>query len=377
MYFNSHPARWPDYTRGIDFLTAQHPKEVGIYLSGREYAYPIWALLQDRLGTIPRFEYVGVTNASRKLRINDAPRFVIFLSRSSRGQLMRGALIEGTVYHPLYKSDGMGVLRRLWAAQFNSSEKGLGGKTRRITSAGFEPLIRSPLDVYLDRKQNSLVYVRDGCSPPAAHLRDGGIPVVGRPFGARLARWVRAKGVSGRKPWQWERGNDMEGWVTISVPTDRRRADKYTSTAAALAEGRDGLHRRWADKYTPTAADVGYSLRASVEYIDNEGNQVKVTTEPSSPVLLDTAPPPDRPRTRPFFFLDIFPVDAGTLPSFNRRRGDFLGLEFTQGSGFRVLLDERCMAVRFPLPPFHIARIRTGESTDEGPLWEAEAGFNE
>ena len=378
MYFNWHSSMlWPDYTRGIDFLMAQHPKEVGIYVPGRAYVYPIWALLQDRPGTIPRFEYVGVTNASRKLRINSAPRFVILPARWLRRQFMRESLIDGTLYYPVYKSGGMKVLRRLWAARFDSSEKGLGGRARRITSAGFEPLIRSPLDVYLDRKQNSLVYVRDGCSPPAARLRDGGIPVVGRPFGARLARWVRAKGVSGRKPWQWERGNDMEGWVTISVPTDRRRADKYTSTAAALAEGRDGLHRRWADKYTPTAADVGYSLRASVEYIDNEGNQVKVTTEPSSPVLLDTAPPPDRPRTRPFFFLDIFPVDAGTLPSFNRRRGDFLGLEFTQGSGFRVLLDERCMAVRFPLPPFDIARIRTGESTDEGPLWEAEVSFNE
>ena len=355
MYFNSHPTRWPDYTRGIDFLTAQHPKEVGIYMSGREYAYPIWVLLQDRPGTIPRFEYVGVTNASRKLRINDAPRFVIFLSRSSRGQLMRGALIEGTVYHPLYKSDGMGVLRRLWEVQFNSSEKGLGGETRRITSAGFEPLIRSPLDVYLDRKQNSLVYVRDGCSPRAARLRDGGIPVVGRPFGAFLARWVRAKGVSNRKPWQWERGNDMAGWVTISVPTDRRRTSKYT----------------------PTAADVGYSLRASVEYSDNEGNQVRVTTEPSSPVLLDTAPPSDRSRTRPFFFLHIFPIDGADLPFFDGNGANFLGLEFTPDLEFQVLLDERCMAVRFPLPPFDIARIRTGESTDEGPLWEAEVSFNE
>lgn len=267
---------------------------------------------------------------------------------------MRGALIEGTVYHPLYKSDGMGVLRRLWAAQFNSSEKGLGGKPRRITSAGFEPLIRSPLDVYLDRKQNSLVYVRDGCSPPAAKLR-GEIPVVGRPFRAVLSRWVRAKGVSNRKPWQWERGNDMEGWVTISVPTDRRRTSKYT----------------------PTAADAGYSLRASVEYTDNAGNQVRVVSAPSSPVLLDTMPPSDRSRTRSFFFLHIFPIDGADLPFFDGNRENFLGLEFTPDREFQVLLDERCMAVRFPLPPFDIARIRTGESTDEGPLWEAEVSFNE
>ena len=360
MYFNNHSSMLQQvYTRVIDFLAAQHPKEVGIYARYREYAYPIWALLQDRLGTIPRFEYVGVTNASRKLRINNAPRFVIFLSNFDR-RFIREQLIDGTLYYPVYRSCGMGVLLRLWATQFDSSEKGLGGEgskdnAPRITSAGFEPLIRSPLDVYLDRKQNSLVYVRDGCSPPAARFLKGEIPVVGRPFRAALARWVREKGVSNQKPWEWERGNDTEGWVTISVPTDRRRTSKYT----------------------PTAADVGYSLRASVEYTDDEGNQIRVTTEPSSPVLLDTAPPSDRPRTRPFFFLDIFPVDAGTLPSFDGRREGFLGLEFTRRSEFDVLLDERCMAVRFPLPPFNIARIRTGESTDEGPLWEAEVSFNE
>ena len=360
MYFNNHPHSSmlkPVYTRGIDFLAAQHPKEVGLYTPDREYIYPFYTLLQDRLGTIPRFEYVGVTNASRKLRINNAPRFVIIFLSKWNGRFMRESLIDGTLYHPVYQSGGMGVLRRLWAARFDSVKGirgggGLEGYVPRITSAGFEPLIRSPLDVYLDRKQNSLVYVRNRCSPPAARLSGRGIPVVGRPFGARLVRWVRAKGVSNRKPWQWERGNGTEGWVTISVPTDRRRDDKYT----------------------PTAADVGYSLRASVEYTDNEGNQARVTTEPSSPVLLDTMP---RPRTRPLFFLHIFPVDVVTPPSFDGRREGFLGLEFTQRSEFDVLLDERCMAVRFPLPPFDIARIRTGESTDEGLLWEAEVSFDD
>lgn len=355
MYFNSHTTRWQDYTRGIDFLTAQHPKEVGIYMSGREYSYPIWVLLQNRLGTVPRVEYVGVRNVSGKLRINNAPRFVIFLSRSSRGQMMRGALIEGAFYSPVYKSDGMGVLRRLWAARFDSSEKGLGGKPQRITSAGFEPLIRSPLDIYLDRKQNSLVYVRDGCSSPAARLRGGGIPVVGRPFRAVLSRWVRAKGVSSRKRWSWERGNDTKGWVKIPFRP---------------VEGGDY-------EYTPTAVDVEYSLRASVEYTDNDGNQVRVTTDPSRPVTWPTAPPPDRPRTRPFFFLHIFPVNGADLPSFDGGREDFLSLEFTRKPEFQVLLDERCMAVRFPLPSFDIARVRTGESTDEGALWEAEVSFNE
>ena len=225
-----------------------------------------------------------------------------------------------------------------------------------MTSAGFELLARAALDVYLDRNSNALVYVQDGCSPPAARLMPG-IPVAGRPFTAFLSRWVKVKGVSNRKRWQWERGNETEGWEAI--PISRRRSYDYT----------------------PTAADVGMLLRASVEYTDNEGKRVRVTTAPSRPVVVDTAPPsgrsPQRPRTRSFFFLHVFPIDEADLPFIPGNREDFLGFEFTPDSDFEVLLDERCLAVRLPLPPVDIVRIRTGVSTVEGPVWEVDVGFPE
>ena len=87
-------------------------------------------------------------------------------------------------------------------------------------------------------------------------------------------------------------------------------------------------------------------------------------------------PPPDRSRTRSFFFLDIFPVDGADISSFTEKQEGFLRLEFIQDS-LDVLLDERCMAARFPLPPFDIAWTRTSESTNEGLLREAEVSFNE
>lgn len=165
-----------------------------------------------------------------------------------------------------------------------------------MTSAGFEPLIRSALDVYLDRRQNSLVYIRGGCSPPAARLSTEGIPVVGRPFRVSLSGWVKAKGMSNRQRWQWERGNDTEGWVKIPFQPGRRRTYEYT----------------------PMAADVGYSLRAFLAYTDNGGNQVRVTTEPSSPVALAAQPliGPRMSRTSAFFFLHLFPPTG--LPSMGR-----------------------------------------------------------
>ena len=352
MYFPGQIKVGSAYTQAIDFLAAQNPKEVGVAVRNSRH-YPIWALLKERLNTLPRLEYVAVTNASGKIRISNTPPFII--THLEPTLPLRTRIINSTLYYPVHhKSREIAILRRLWATRSASSEKGSRRKFQRTTSAGFEPLIRSPLDVYLDRKQNSLVYVRDRCSPPAASLR-GEIPVVGHPFRAVLSRWVREKGMSIQKPWQWERGNDTEGWVKIPILTGRR----------------------WRSEYTPTPVDVGYSLRASVEYTDNDGNQVRVTTGPSRPVARDSVSPPDRPRARPFFFLHIFPVDVVDLPSFDGRREDFLGLSFTREPGFRILLDERCMAVRFPLPPFDIARIRTGESTDEGPLWEAEVSFNE
>lgn len=362
QYFNYDPGPGPAYFRVIDFLAAQNPKEIGLYGPDRfrGFEYPIWALLRERLSVMRRLEAVGVRNASGKLRLYDAPPPFVF-SRLEQPlvpetRIFEQRFLEGAVYYLVYESGRAAALRKIWQARPVSNERGSGRNFHRMTSAGFELLARAAFDVYLDRNQNTLVYVQDGCSPPAARLVGQGIPVVGRPFGAFLSRWVRVKGMSNRSRWQWERGNETEGWEAIPIPTSRRRSYEYT----------------------PTAADVGYALRASVQYADNEGKRVRVTTAPSSPAVLVPPRLPEGPRSGPgraFFFLHAFPIDEADLSFIDGNREDFLGFAFTPDPHFRVLLDERCLAVRFPLPPLDVARIRTGVSTVEGPVWEVDVGF--
>ena len=241
IYFNNHMIS-SEYHSAMDLLAAQKPEKIGFYAPRRLTQYPIWPLLRDRLGDTFRVEYVGVTNPSAGLRDNTGvPQFVFFTPSFVKPERpLHLRRLEGIPYYTFHYYNQVAVLRRLWT----------GRGFKRMTSAELELLVRSDLDVYLDRKHNALVYVRDGCSPS---LPD------------RVPNW-----------------------------------------------------------------------------------------------------PPDES----FFFLHIFPVDGAALPSFGGKPEDFLGLEFTADSEFEVLLDERCIAVRFPLPPFDIARIRTGESTDAGFLWK-------
>ena len=69
-----------------------------------------------------------------------------------------------------------------------------------------------------------------------------------------------------------------------------------------------------------------------------------------------------------WFFLHIIPVQEGDLPESRRRHG-FENLDFPfEGRG--VLLGGKC-ATQIELPPYPIARIRTGQFIPDGPrLWE-------
>lgn len=76
-----------------------------------------------------------------------------------------------------------------------------------------------------------------------------------------------------------------------------------------------------------------------------------------------------------YFYLHIFPRDFDDLPIHRQRwnfdRRDF---DFYESSGVRF--DDKCI-VTVPLPYYDIRRISTGQSTDEGRLWEADVSFDE
>ena len=89
------------------------------------------------------------------------------------------------------------------------------------------------------------------------------------------------------------------------------------------------------------------------------------------------APPPTS-RREATFFLHVIPVDVNDLPS-RRKRWNFDNLDF-RFPDFRIPHGTRAIAVR-ELPPYDVARIRTGQFTKEDSqwkhLWEAEVSFEE
>ena len=195
-------------------------------------------------------------------------------------------------------------------------------------------------DVY--RSGNRLIYLWNIGEDRAAQLSSPDIPIVGKPFAVRLSSAVRRAGFTDRSAWQWQRGSDAEGWTDVS----------------------DSLKPTYL--YTPTTTDAGYQLRAYVHYTDRLGNRVKAMTLPSLPVQPGSA-------TYMGFFLHLIPVDMDDLPD-DRKRHGFDNLDF-RFSDYRMRLTERPIAVRY-LPDYPIASIRTGQFTDEGRVWEAEARFH-
>ena len=211
---------------------------------------------------------------------------------------------------------------------------------------GAEPLLHAAyrehaIDVYLS--DNRLYYVRSPRRDVVA-LLDRHTPMVGKPFQARLSTPIPHL-----RPWQWERGSDTKGWDTVANVSSARP-----------------------DEYLPTAADVGARLRAHVEYMDGTGHWVRAITESSNPVVAASIASPPRIRTEPRFFLHVIPVDVNDLPA-RRKRWKFDNMDF-DFSAYRIPHGKRDIAVR-ELPPYDVARIRTGQFSYNNKIWTAEVSF--
>ena len=391
MYYNAFPAGlFADHHEALGVLPPD-TQRVGFHFLQRGPAYLIRVLLEDRLNTTPRLEYVQVSNVSGSLHDSDEPPFVIAWSQERRSSprhshtLIAAAnnidtqengahpsavvvyldrergchpvapaayanrgrnIIEDAEMYILQEGDYFPLLVRIYVLRRLSAPPSTAGASSEPAALSGPP---RP-DVYIDPAADAVVYVRNRCRSTTATVHMAAqwgddAPVVDRPFTVSLASWVHESGMSNRSPWQWERGNNAEGWV--GIPRQRPT---------------------W--RYTPTAADVGYSLRASVEYTDGDGNQVRATTTPSRPVTRDGAPPADS-----VFFLEMFPANAAEPSSVDGQQGDSFGFEVAPDFEFDVLLDEPCFAIRVPRLPFDAARVRTGEYTTAGSVWEADVSL--
>ena len=111
MYFNSISGIFSPYVDAMDFLSAQNPKEVGLYLPESSffggYDYAVWNLLKEKCDEMPRVKYVGVLNDSGKLhRGSDVPPPFIF---TIHGRL---PTLEGESYSVVWQRPPVTILER-------------------------------------------------------------------------------------------------------------------------------------------------------------------------------------------------------------------------------------------------------------------------
>lgn len=102
-------------------------------------------------------------------------------------------------------------------------------------------------------------------------------------------------------------------------------------------------------------------------YLDREKNSLVYVKNQCRPSDLR----PSAPRV----FVHLIPVDANDLPDDRKPYGfDNLDFRFNDSNVFSP--DERCASVR-GLPDYDVARLRTGEYSDDDRLWQAEASVDE
>ena len=77
-YFYQIPELFQPYVGAVDYLKEHRPKEIGIYLSGHQYEYPLRILVKEKIKNVTRLEHVEIGNVSRKLRDgNYTPQYII------------------------------------------------------------------------------------------------------------------------------------------------------------------------------------------------------------------------------------------------------------------------------------------------------------
>ena len=163
-YFKDNPMIFQPYVDSVNFIAAISPREVGLYAKSPIYEYPLWVLLKERLSEMPRLEYVGVRKALRDLREgNVAPPLIL----SNKGHLRFREVLEGETY-VVVKQSFVGTSRNPELTVLAKADiaTGIFEKFGGKISTESERLIRSgDFEVYLDRKTNSLVYVKNSCRP--------------------------------------------------------------------------------------------------------------------------------------------------------------------------------------------------------------------
>ncbi len=226
----------------------------------------------------------------------------------------------------------------------------------------YEPVTRSSFDIYVD--QDKLVYVKESCHPDDlwklffVHV----FPV----NKADLPDWRKPYGFDNRDFGLSIYGVRFDGRCMAIIPLPEYEIDlirtggrflrkKPTWEATLLPQRKQQqLTARLAE--LPQAVTSGTPLINTVFDIYKYEDKLVYIKEACTESDMETP-----------FFLHFDPVDWDDLPPSRRAHG-FENRDFVfPKHGMR--LDGKCTAV-VPLPKYDVAKIRTGQFTNEGVIWE-------
>ena len=236
-----------------------------------------------------------------------------------------------------------------WEASYDFDAR-LDSLYRSLTSG--DPIIRAQFDVYLG--ENRLTYVKEPCAWTDTEHE----------FFLHIIPIDEADLPEDRREYGFD--NLDFGFGTYGILVDERCAAVRSLPDYDIAKIRTGQFtdevQVWSDAYSFLSnSDIYRSLtsgdpiiRAQFDVYLGE-NRLTYVKEPCAWT-----------DTEHEFFLHIIPIDEADLPE-DRREYGFDNLDFGFGT-YGILVDERCAAVR-SLPDYDIAKIRTGQFTDEVQVW--------
>jgi hypothetical protein len=67
LYFSKRPTLADTYFKSAQIISDNHCSNVGLVMGEDDWEYPLWVLLQERIGKAVNFEHVDITNISKKV----------------------------------------------------------------------------------------------------------------------------------------------------------------------------------------------------------------------------------------------------------------------------------------------------------------------
>ena len=248
-------------------------------------------------------------------------------------------------------------IARIATGQYDSSGRiwqgALGRDIDKMIAESGDPVIRSNFDVYLN--ESTLIYTKDSCDErdisTLFFLHVYPVDVGDLPSGRRKHGMDNLDFEFGTYEWKGDDG--CFAWRPLPPYDIARIATGQYDLSGRIWQGAFGVEGRDIDKMIAESGDP--VIRSNFDVYLNEST------------LIYTKDSCDERDISTLFFLHVYPVDVGDLPSGRRKHGmDNLDFEF---GTYEWKGDDGCFAWR-PLPAYDIARIATGQFDSSGRIWQ-------